>query len=76
MSYGSEGHNLRGLWEASKLRLSELRDRTGAQMFFLEEWTTDLCYEKEIPMKTGIDTQELVEGAKKLSGWIHSQVRD
>jgi HEPN domain-containing protein len=74
--HGSEGHNLRSLWQASKLRLFELQDRKGVQTFFLEEWTTDWRYEKEIPIKTGINNQELVEGAKKLSRWIQSKSRD
>lgn len=74
--HGSEGHNLRGLWQASKFRLFELKDRTGVQTFFLQEWTTDWRYERDIPIKTGISTQDLVEGAKKLSKWIQSRSRD
>ncbi len=74
--HGSEGHNLRSLWKASRLRLFELKDRTGAQTFFLQEWTTAWRYERNIPVKTGMDTQELVEGAKKLSKWIQNKVED
>src|SRR4051812_42654219 len=42
---GRAGHDLRGLWNASRLRVADLGDRHGEKAFYLHSWTTDLRYE-------------------------------
>src|SRR5260370_167884 len=54
---GSEGHNLRGLWEAAGLAL---RDQSGRKKQFLEFWSTNLRYQPRLP--EGTDHLGLYEG--------------
>ena len=78
---GKEGHHLRALWETAGFRLSDIIDPKGLQVFFIEEWTTDLRYEVRdndgysLIEDQGYDMKELIEGAKQLSGWIHKKIR-
>ncbi len=74
-TYGRSGHNLKELWKASGLKISDLKDNTGTKTFFLEEWETALRYECSLPTSLGLGAEELVEGAKKLNRWIQKQVR-
>jgi hypothetical protein len=71
--HGQEGHNLRGLWETSGFRLSDLSDSTGAKAFFIENWDTSLRY--ELTCDSSLTISELVDGAKHLTGWIQNQIR-
>jgi hypothetical protein len=71
--HGQEGHNLRGLWEASGFRLSDLSDSTGAKTFFIQNWDTALRY--ELTCDSSLTMMELVDGAKHLTGWIQSRIR-
>jgi len=70
---GSAGHDLRGLWEASGFRLSDLNDANGAKTFFIERWSTDLRY--DTAMDTQMSTHDLLSGAGDLTGWIQTQVK-
>lgn len=72
-SYGQEGHNLRGLWEASGFRLSDLHDLNGTKAFFIRQWSTDLRYESSLV--GSLQVAELVDGARDLTGWIQARVR-
>jgi hypothetical protein len=71
--HGNEGHNLRGLWEASNFRLSDLNDSKGTKAFFLQDWNTALRYELSCASSLGVT--ELVDGAKELTSWIQTQIR-
>jgi hypothetical protein len=70
---GSAGHDLRGLWEASGFRLSDLNDANGAKTFFIERWSTDLRY--DTAMDTQMSTHDLLSGAGDLTGWIQTRVK-
>ena len=78
---GSKGHDLRNLWNRAGFRLSDIQDRNGNKTFFLEEWSTDLRYEVRdsdeyiIIKARGVTIEELIEGARQLSGWIYNQIR-
>ncbi len=72
---GREGHNLKGLWKSYGLRLSDLKDEKGCQAFFIENWNTDLRYEITLQTSLGLETKELLIGAKKLTGWIQTQTK-
>jgi len=71
--HGSGGHDLRNLWSAAGFRLSDLGDSEGEKTFYLEAWSTDLRYETDI--STTLSAKELLSGARKLTGYIQSQVR-
>jgi hypothetical protein len=71
--HGKEGHNLRGLWESSGFRLTDLSDVKGEKTFFMENWDTSLRY--ELTCSSNLTVIELVDGAKNLTGWIQSQIR-
>ena len=70
---GSGGHDLLGLWEAAGLRLSDLRDPSGARTFYIEQWSTDLRYETVPP--AAFPAEDLLTGAGSLTGWIQSLVK-
>ena len=70
---GREGHHLRDLWRASRFRLADLSDTTGDKSFFIEHWSTGFRY--QIALETELTPIELVQGARRLSGWIQKQVR-
>ena len=70
---GSEGHNLKGLWESCGFKLRDLDDPTGAKTFFIENWNTSLRYESTC--ESSLTIPELVEGAKQLTGWIQNKIR-
>jgi len=71
--HGNEGHNLRGLWEAAKFRLSDLHDSKGAKTFFIESWDTSLRY--QLSLDSSISIAELLDGAKQLTRQIQQQLR-
>ncbi|NET56187.1 MAG: hypothetical protein F6K47_08420 [Symploca sp. SIO2E6] len=73
--HGNEGHNLKGLWEASGFRLCDLQDTKGIQTFFLQEWNTAWRYETTIPSNPGLAIADLMQGAKLLTGKIQTAVR-
>ena len=68
---GSEGHHLRGLWEAAGLKLDDVR---GYRRLFMDFWTTDLRYEHSLP--DGTDFESLYQGSVELVGYIQKRVRD
>ncbi|NEO42085.1 MAG: HEPN domain-containing protein [Moorea sp. SIOASIH] len=70
--HGNQGHNLRGLWEAAGLRLSDIRDPTGAKTFFIENWDTSLRY--ELTCNSSLTMAELVDGAKQLTKFIKFKI--
>ncbi len=71
--HGQEGHNLKGLWESCNFRLSDLHDSKGEKTFYLTTWDTSLRY--ELTCDSSLSYQELVEGAKQLTGWIKMKIR-
>jgi HEPN domain len=70
---GRDGHNLRKLWETSGFRLSDISDTAGAKAFFIAQWDTSLRY--KLAYDSSLTIEELVSGARLLTGWIQSQVR-
>ena len=71
---GREGHNLKGLWNQAGFRLADLKDNVGNKSFFIQQWSTDFRYQINFPQGR-LDSAKLVEGAKKLAGWIQAQIR-
>ena len=80
-SKGKEGHHLKTLWKKAGFRLSDINDTKGQQIFFIQEWTTNLRYEVRdnegylLIQGQGLNIKELIEGAKQLSGWIHKKIK-
>ncbi|MBO1349465.1 MAG: HEPN domain-containing protein [Hormoscilla sp. GUM202] len=72
---GQKGHNLKALWKESGYQFSELQDRQGTQTFFLVKWNTDLRYETSLPDRLGFTVNELIIGAKRLTGWIQNKLK-
>lgn len=72
---GREGHNLKGLWQSCRLRLSDLKDEKGCKTFFIQNWNTDLRYEISLQVASGLKIEELLNGAKELTGWIQTQTK-
>src|SRR5712692_6571320 len=68
---GSEGHHLRGLWEAAGLKLDDVR---GYRRLFMDFWTTNLRYEHSLP--DGTDFEALYQGRVELVGYIQKRIRD
>ena len=71
--FGSEGHNLRQLWRACKFRLADLDDYNGSKAFFIDSWQTDLRYQTKLD--STLTSEELIQGAKQLAGWIKLQIK-
>ena len=72
-AHGSEGHNLKGLWRASKFKLRELNDQTGNKTFFIDSWSTQLRYEQVF--KHSLSSESLVDGAKRVTNWIQQKIQ-
>lgn len=70
---GSEGHNLRGLWKQAGLQLSDLGDKRGNRVFFVEDWSTDMRYQTEAPQNH--TPRELVQAAKQIAGNLRTRMR-
>lgn len=70
---GPEGHNLRLLWKASGFRLGDLNDPQGYKSFYVELWSSDLRYTSRLD--TELETDDLVDGARQLCGWIQTKIR-
>lgn len=70
---GSEGHNLRGLWEQSDLQLSDLKDQRGHRAFFIQHWSTDMRYETDFSQNH--TSEELVQAAKQIAGNLQNRMR-
>lgn len=70
---GSEGHDLRGLWDQSDLQLSDLKDQRGHRAFFIQRWSTEMRYETEFPENH--TPEDLVQAAKRLSGHLKTLIR-
>ncbi len=70
---GSDGHNLKGLWNASGFRFSDLPDTAGEKTFYMESWNTALRYESAYQFP--VPPESLVEAAKELTGWIQNKIR-
>lgn len=70
---GGAGHDLRGLWRQSGFRIRDIADESGAKSFFIETWSTDLRY--ELNPNLPCPMTDLVEAAKRLSGWLQTQTR-
>ena len=68
---GAEGHHLRGLWEATGLKLDDVR---GYRRLFMDFWTTDLRYEHSLP--DGTDFESLYQGSVELVGYIQKRIRE
>jgi hypothetical protein len=71
---GAAGHNLTNLWKASGLRKSDLGGTDGSRSFFLEDWSTSLRYSITEDFH-GQTHEQLVQGAKQITGWLHQQVQ-
>jgi HEPN domain-containing protein len=72
-AHGREGHNLRSLWRKANFRKFDIKDNTGAKTYYIESWDTSLRYEKKINAE--FDAVELINGAKRLTQWVFSQIR-
>jgi len=71
---GSAGHNLVGLWKATGLQKSILGGSEGSRTFFLEQWSTAMRYSVNEDLN-GQSPEDLIDGAKLITGWFHQQVR-
>ncbi len=71
---GRAGHNITGMWDASGFRKRDIGDNDGCKVFFLEDWDTSMRY-SSVRQNGGITNQQLIEGAKRLVGWVQGQVR-
>ena len=71
---GRAGHNITGMWDASGFRKRDIGDTDGCKVFFLEDWDTSMRY-SSVRQNGGITNQQLIEGAKRLVGWVQGQVR-
>ncbi|HMH15293.1 MAG TPA: hypothetical protein VK578_19495 [Edaphobacter sp.] len=71
-SRGSAGHDLVGLWKASNFRKRDVPGEAGCATFFFESWNTSIRYELTIS-GSGISNQDLVDGAKRIAGWLLTQ---
>jgi len=71
---GPGGHNLRSLWADSDFQLSDLQDDKGDRTFYINQWSTDLRYEVQMEAG-GLEFSQLVDGARKLCGWLNCQIR-
>lgn len=71
---GQEGHNLCNLWSATGFRFGSIRDADGSQTFFFKNWSTNLRYTTQFPA-SGHTSEQLIEGAKKLSNFLQTEVR-
>lgn len=69
-TYGREGHNLRGLWEAAGFKTHDL---FGERRWFVAEWDTGLRYRLCLPL--AVDPSELYRAGVKLAGYIQLQMR-
>ncbi|TVR09047.1 MAG: HEPN domain-containing protein [Phormidium sp. GEM2.Bin31] len=72
---GREGHNLRQLWSDCGFQVSDLHDPKGTQTFYLQTWDTSLRYESKLPSKHGLETEDLIEGAKRICGLVRTKIR-
>lgn len=71
---GAAGHNLTDLWKSSGLQKSDVGGSQGSRTFFLEQWSTSLRYSTTENFG-GQTHKELVDGAKRMTGWLHQQVQ-
>lgn len=71
-SRGSAGHDLAGLWKASNFLKRDVPGEAGCATFFFESWSTSIRYELNLS-GTGITNQDLVDGAKRITGWLLTQ---
>lgn len=67
-----EGHNLAGLWKACRFRMRDLHDHAGHKTFFVEEWSTDLRYESELPGNH--QAKALVNASGQIMTWIQREL--
>jgi len=72
-AHGRSGHNLRGLWHKSELKLQDLDDNDGCKAFYLFSWSTDYRYHSVL--KCPHEREKLIRRAKELTGWIQTLVR-
>lgn len=70
---GRKGHDLRGLWKQAGLQLSDLGDKNGNRVFFVEDWSTDMRYQTEAPKNRM--PKELVKAAKQIAGNLQTRMR-
>jgi hypothetical protein len=70
---GRAGHDLRALWGAAGFSLREIGDQRGEKAFFVEGWSTDLRY--ETTSGSTLSGDELVGGARALTGWLQTRAR-
>lgn len=71
---GQGGHDLKGLWQATGFPIRYLNDANGARAFYFQSWSTDLRYNTNVKTK-GLSCQELIKGAKELTGLIQNNTR-
>lgn len=65
---GREGHNLRGLWEATGFP-----EPSGHAQLFFQHWDTALRYVTELP--EGVDADDLLRGGRDLARWVTQRTR-
>ena len=68
---GAGGHDLRSLWEAAGLRLSDLQ---GPKRYFMDMWTTALRY-RRLTDEEERNIQVLRQGALELVRYINTRQR-
>lgn len=67
---GRAGHDLRGMWEEAGFKRNDL---SGVRRWFIDQWTTDLRYEKELPGNS--DPEELYKAGIHVVGFLQTRLR-
>jgi hypothetical protein len=70
---GKSGHDIKGLWDSTGFRLSDIYDINGVKTYYISQWSTALRYEITVP--NGYSASELVLGAQKLASWILTRTK-
>lgn len=71
--HGSEGHNLRALWEKAGFSSRDIGGAKGHSTYYLESWSTDLRYEVSAIFPGTCD--EMLSGAKRLVASLQTKLR-
>lgn len=71
---GPAGHDLTALWKASGFTKRDIADLDGSKSYYFEAWTTSLRY-STTGAGSGLQNEELLNGAKRVVGWLQNQAR-
>jgi|GEM_PF-2694828 hypothetical protein len=43
--------------------------------YYLQTWDTSLRYESKLPSEPGLETEDLIQGAKRICGLVRTEIR-